>query len=273
MPSPVTVAFVELHPLDAARVLEHVPTAELGAFLAELPAAVAARALRNLTPFRAAECLERLKGEAAAMLPHLPTNVAAALLRQLDPIPRAEFVDALPRSMSIPLRLVLRYPEGTVGSILDQKVLTVYEDMTVADGIQLARGAPERLRKYLYVLDREQRLVGALKTHQCLTAKRTTVLRSLCDTEPAALRARSSLREAGSHEAWVRFNILPVVDRAQTFLGIVRRRRLEDALTGDEQAGSHMSLTDALVGFADLYWRCFADVFFVRRNAEPGGDP
>jgi len=259
MPSPITVSFLEMRPLEAARILEQESAQELALFFREVPPAVVARTLRNLTPTKAAGCLEHLGGEGASILRQMPTGIVAALLRRLDAGRRTELVDAIPHSASLSLRLALRYPGGTVGSVLDPHVLTAYDHMTVADLVRLARGAPEQLLEYVYVLDGTQRLVGALNTHQCLIAKKSSPIGSLCGTNPISLRARGSLQEAWSHTGWARFSILPVVDREQIFLGIVRRREI--GASSDARGEPVAKLQGALMSLAELYWKSSVSTF------------
>ena len=125
MLSRITADFIETYPADAARVLEDAAPEVVGEALAVLPAPVAAAVLRVMTPHAAAGGLACLaSGAAAALVRHLPIELAAALLLRLDPGERGALIEALPPTLSVPLRMVLRFPADSVGSLIESRVFT-----------------------------------------------------------------------------------------------------------------------------------------------------
>lgn len=256
----ITTEFVEAYPDDAARVLEEATPEVTGEVLGALPASAAAAVLREMNPHAAAGGLPQLAPEAAAgIVRHLPVALAAALFLRLDEEERGALMKALPAKVSVPLRMVLRFPAGSVGSIIEPRVVTVRPDTRVGEATEVARRAPALLRRHLYVLDEQQRLTGMVDSRQCLVRDPELRIGRLDQEEPAALRARTSLREASRHPGWERFSVLPVIDHRGVFLGVVRRaslrRALADATTAREPEAE---LAGLALDLADLYWQTAA---------------
>ena len=263
----VTLRFMDAHPEDAARVLETLPASALSAVIRDMPPDSAARVLRHVTPDALAGCLRDLGDAAAPVVQHLPVAIASPALRALDAAPRRR-LHALPKTVSVPLGLALRYPPGTVGALLDPQAVCAHAGMSMGETVQLARKAPELLRRYVYVLDDHQQLAGVLDVRECLLAPRHVAVRSLMRPNPVSLRARASLAEAAAHRAWTQLDVLPVVDRGGTFLGVLRRRVLDAARAapGEDGAAGH-AVTGTVLDLADLYWQASTAVFLGDRQS------
>ena len=251
--------FVEAYPADAARVLEDAAPAVVGEALESLSAPVAAAVLQAMSPHAAADGLTHLAAEAAAeVVRHLPIELASALLLRLEPGARGNLMKALPRRVSVPLRMVLRFPPGSIGSLIDPRVVTVRAETRVGEAAETARRAPSLLRKYLYVLDDAQRLTGIVDARQCLIRDPELPIGKLAQETPGVLRARSSLREAGRNPGWENFSVLPATDHRGVFLGVVRRTSLRRALAEGTAPESEAELANLALDLADLYWQTAA---------------
>ena len=257
----VAYRFIENFPSDAARVLEKDAADAIEEIAAVLPPPVGAALLRAITPYAAATGLARLNpATAAALTAHLPVEVAAALLLRLDAAARDALLNALPAKASAPIRLALRFPTGTVGSLIDARVATVRPDTRVEEVRELARRAPELLRKYLYVLDPGQRLTGVVDARQCLFEDADRRIGSLLRKDPVALRARTSLRQASLSPAWERFAVLPAVEHHGVFQGVVRRMTLFRALAAQSGPASQEDLAQLAIDLAELYWQAASNL-------------
>ena len=255
----ITTEFVEAYPDDAARVLEDAAPEVAGEVLGALPASVAATMLREMSPHAAAGGVARLAPDAAArIVRHLPVALASALVLRLDAEERGALMKALPAKVSVPLRMVLRFPAGSVGSIIDPRVVTVRPETRVGEATEVARRAPALLRRHLYVLDERQRLTGMVDARQCLLRDPSLPIGRLDREDPTALRARTSLREASRHPGWERFSVLPATDHRGVFLGVVRRASLRRALADGTAPEPEAGLAGLALDLADLYWQAAA---------------
>ena len=255
----ITTEFVEAYPEDAARVLEEASPEVAGEVLGALAAPVAAAVLGEMNPHAAAGGLAHLAPDAAAaIVGHLSVALASALVLRLDEEERDALMKALPAKVSVPLRLVLRFPAGSVGSIIDPRVVTVRPETRVGEATEIARRAPALLRRHLYVLDERQRLIGMVDARQCLLRDPALPIGRLDREEPVTLRARTSLREASRHPGWERFSVLPATDHRGVFLGVVRRASLRRALADGTAPEPEAELAGLALDLADLYWQTAA---------------
>ena len=262
---------VEAYPADAARVLELATSEVAGEALGALPTAVAAQVLRAMNPHAGARSLAHLEpDEAATRVKHLPIELAAALLLRFPPDKRAALMRALPAAVSMPLRMVLRFPAGSVGSLVDPHVVTVRVETRVREAAESARRTPSLLRKYIYVLDEAQRLVGVVDARQCLLRDPDLPIGGLVGSEPVALRARSSLREASVHPGFERFSVMPVTDHRGVFLGVVRRTALRRTMADRTAEKAKAGLGDLAIDLADLYWQTTAGMLVGTGKGEDG---
>jgi len=247
--------FVEEYPADAARVLERSGPGDIGEVLSDLPPPAGAPLLQAMTPHAAAACLARLPPRTAATLvSHLRTETAAPLLLRLDTTARAAVLQALPTKAAAPLRLALRFPAGSVGSLIDPDVVTVRADTRIGEAVEIARRAPASLRKYLYVLDEAQHITGVVDARHCVLQDAARPIGAIEQEVPVALRARTGLRQAGLSEAWERFDVLPVTDHRGVFLGIVRRKSLFSAISEQGSLAPHEDPGALALDLVELFW-------------------
>ena len=270
MPSAVTSAFLAAYPADAARILEEASAELVGEILGPLPAPAAAAVLQAMAPHAAACGLAHLPPDTAAgILRHLPMELGSALLLRLDPGERGALMRALPPTISVPLGMVLRFPGDSVGSLVDSRVVTVRAETRIAEATEAARRALWSLRQYLYVLDERQRLTRVVDARQCLLQDPALPIGRLEQQRaPIALRARTGLHDAARHPGWDRFNVLPVTDHRDVFLGVVRRMSLNRALLERGAAEPEGDLIRLTLDLADLYWQTAARLLFGTSTEE-----
>ncbi len=88
----LSYAFLESHPVDAARVLERLAAAESGALLQSAPVRLAAPVLRHMLPLPGARCLEQLNDDViTGLLRGTGAQAGVALLRYFGAERRAKY--------------------------------------------------------------------------------------------------------------------------------------------------------------------------------------
>lgn len=229
-------AFLELHPARAAMTLEQTSVPNAAAVLHAVPARAAARVVRDMTVPYAADCLGRLApGDAAAIVAELTPDDVTGVVRAMEPGPREALLAALPTDVRDLIVRVLTYPEGTAGAVMDPSVFYLPDDVLVADArARLARSARELLY-YLYVVDREHRLVGVLDIPELMLARARHPVSAAMHRDVNRLSVWLPVAQVREHPGWQSFHALPVVDEQERLLGAVRYqtlRRLEREASG-----------------------------------------
>ncbi len=212
----------ELHPADAALLLESLPEGErdivwsqldplsVAEVLAEADDAVRASHMRHMAPQALAAVAQEVDpDDAADILQDLPEPVADEVLQAVDEQHRER------------LEAVLAYPEDTAGGLMNVDVLTVRADVTLETVLRYLRRRgeiPERTNR-LFVVDRENAYVGMLRLADLLISdpddsvelhiidERDPILATMASHEVARLFEQRNLISA------------PVVDEAGKLIG------------------------------------------------------
>ena len=159
----LTLAYLGAHPGDAARVLERMPAADCAGLLARVPARVAGPVVAAMLPTAAARNVAALEdGPAMALLATLGPHAAVTVLRHVAEPRRTRLIEGLPTATALASRLLLGYEEDAVGAWTDPDVVALLPDTRVDDALQRARNGGAARVERVYVIDREQRLLGSL---------------------------------------------------------------------------------------------------------------
>ena len=237
------------------------PDGEALEVLAAAPAPVAAEAVRHMAPDRAASMLAGLERDLAVpVIERLNPDRAANILRRVEEETREALVGSLAAGSSRAVRTLLSFPEGTAGSLMNPTVLALPEDISAEEALAHMRKAPENVRYNLYVVDREQVLVGVLNLRELLLAGRKDLLRSIAHRDVRSISAKAGRHTILTHPAWRDARSVPVVDQRGVYLGAVRyqtMRRLEEELRGAEPESS----APTVEALGDLFSTGIASVF------------
>ncbi|MGH8120014.1 MAG: magnesium transporter MgtE N-terminal domain-containing protein, partial [Gammaproteobacteria bacterium] len=245
----LSLHFLHEHPRDAARTLEKFDIESLSAYLAQLPVREAAGVVRYLVPAIAASCLEIVTHEqAAAIITHLDIERAAALLRRMREDHREQVIKRTATVFANMIRLVLRYPDGTIGQVMDPDVFTVHQDLRVVEVTTAVRSAAELLQHEIYVINDRQQPAGVVAVKQLLTTDGMEMMKNIMRPVGQMLAARTSLAVARNTVDWDQRNSVPVVDHHGVFMGVLHRRSLNnsesDYNTTDEYAGTALAMAE-----------------------------
>jgi magnesium transporter len=220
-------AFLEAHPEEGAALLEQGAPADAAGVLALCDAPCAAAVLRRMRSLAAADCLVRLDpAQAVAFAQALPPADGARILRALAPEARETLLGALAPAARAALAALLRFPEGSAGALMDPRVATLPRDLRVLEAVERLRAEPAYGAYYLYVVDREQRLVGVLNYRDLVRAEPQAELTEVMRPAVASVHALARGAELAAHPGWRGFLALPVVDEEGVLLGALRYETL-----------------------------------------------
>lgn len=232
-------AFLEEHPLRAAMSLEQLQAPEAAAVLAAVPPRTAAVVLRDLNVPFAADCLAHLattnaSKSAASIIDALTIDEAADIVRAMDAEPRAALLAVLGDRARDAIERVLPYADGTAGSVMDPSVFRLPDDVLVADArVRLGRASRDLLY-YLYVVDREQELVGVMDIPELMAARPRDPVSAVMHRSVQRIDVFTPVSLIREHSGWHSYHALPVVDDKDRLLGAIRYqtlRRLEREAT------------------------------------------
>lgn len=268
---------VTAHPLEAAQALERIPARDAAALLEELEVEASAGVLQRMNSHSAAGVVTALAdANTCEIFERLSTPTAALVLRHVNAAVRERLLASLPRRRARGLGSVLDFPANTAGSLMDPEVLGIPHDLTVEEAIARVREAARDARYNVYVVDRDQVLVGVINLRELLMAEPGDQISALMKTDVHRLSARADRRMVVSHPGWREVHALPVVDDHGRYLGAVRYRtlrRLEEGLRSNlpDEGATARALGDLLrAGASAMLEAVVASTSPDRGSLEPG---
>ena len=266
----LTLSYLQNHPQEASQVLESIPVETVATFLENIPVRICANVIASMTPHVNARLLPYLSEEKRhTLLRDLNVQLCARILRHTEKQVRVNALKNLPTNLSWRIKVLLNYPQGTIGAVMNPDIRVARLTQTVQDAIDMIQETSGE-ESFIYVVDSQQHLTGYIMIGQLLVAGKQTALRHLMRPRPPSLPARASLSSAGNNPAWSNHGALPVVDRDNKIVGILSLTSLVQNTPAEEEGSEHMGL---LMGnILDTYWTgwlSMLDVIFSKSRGGP----
>ncbi len=154
----------------------------------------------------------------------LSSDAAADLLRNLPQDFSAEIVNALSKDKAAHISEILSHAKDTAGALMAKEFLHIPEEMTVVDAIEFLHLIPsDRKGKipYIYVLDREKKLVGVLQTRHLIFNALEKPIREIMKSPVISVGAGAPADEAAKILQNYRLLAVPVTDGDGRLAGII----------------------------------------------------
>ena len=270
----LTLAFVSTHPREAASVLEALPVAEAAVLFAHLPARAAAPTLEAMSPPSAARIIVALDDQhGLGLLTAVGVQSAVAILRHVREPRRTALIEGLSTATALASRLLLGYPEDTVGAWTDPEAVALAPNTSVGDALARVRSDTELASDEIYVVGDGQKLLGIVSLRRLLCSPETSSLAGLMHATDGLLSAAMPLTGASNHAGWKTSNALPVFERGNRFMGVLHATKLAEALArlapqqNDSGSGSLSGL------LAHSYWNTVSGLLRVGLGTLPSAHP
>jgi magnesium transporter len=214
----------ELHPSDIADIIEELDRANRSSVFRALDAETAAETLQEVDP--------RLQ---LSLIETAPPEKASDILESMDPDEAKEFLADLPEekmerligNMEKPFREhvegLLKYQEGTAGSIMTTDFLAVGLDRTIADALEAFRTVFHPLESvaYIYVTDEAKRLAGVITLRHLLLCGREEKLGALMNPHVLEVETEDGIGTVADVFNKYKLLAVPVVDGERVIQGII----------------------------------------------------
>jgi len=214
----------KLHPADIADILEELAPAEREAVFETLDEEVAAEALEEVDPKLQVALVESLDSDHAAdIVEEMDPGAAADLLADLPEKTSEEILEEMEPEERESVEELLEHPENTAAGHMTTNFLSFAPEATVREAIQALQsfeGSKETLSAF-YLIDKSNRLVGAVPLANVALAAQTTPLKDI--TAPELITCELDSKEADVVELFDKYNLLslPVVDPHGELTGII----------------------------------------------------
>jgi magnesium transporter len=231
LPEEAVKILQELHPADRAEVFDLLddstqelllPMLDISStadMLEEMEDDSALDAIENLSPDKLADVLDEMEpDDAADLLGDLPAAQVSETLAQMEDADEV-----------IPL---LGYPDDTAGGLMTTSYLALRRHTSAEQAIQFIRQvSPDTsIPYYLYVVDREKRLIGVVGLRTLIIASQETLIETIMDREVISVSVGVDQEEVARVLTRYDLAALPVVDDQNRLVGVITHDDVSDVI-------------------------------------------
>jgi len=219
-----------LHPSELAEIISDLSQREATAVFQQLDDETAADALEHLDVDTQISILEDIGPERAAdIIEEMDADDAADLLAELPEEQQRQLLEEMNEYTAGELRELVKYAEDTAGGLMTTDYVWIYPHRTAEQTIRKIREiAPEQeFIYYLYVVDKQDRLLGILTLRDLLLADPSATIERIMKTDLITVNTDAEARDVAAMIARYDLLAVPVVDEDHRILGIVT---VDDAL-------------------------------------------
>jgi magnesium transporter len=215
---------------------------EAAQILEALPSSLAAEALQHVSDAYAAELLEKIPTSVFKKIGNrLDSQKTANVLLRFSDEMRKAFLDLLDINQKKQIQDLLSYPESSAGRAMSMKFITFHGDTRVKDTIEKIRNLAKKgtAFSYIYVIDREDHLIGVMNMRDMLLAGSNEVLEKIMRKDIFTVNFMEDLEKVANALTDRKYFAAPVVDNENRLLGVVRAENLigdvQEAVSEDIQ--------------------------------------
>ncbi len=211
-----------LHPADTAEIIGELDPEEQAAVVDKLNTNELADVFEQMDEDEMVDVAQHLDLETLAdVLDEMEPDMAADLLGELEPAQAAEVMGQMEEPAEV--ASLLTFDPETAGGIMNAAPPSLRRFWTVAEAIRFIKEqyADEDQFYYLYVLDRNGRLIGVVSLRALIVAEPEQTIEEIMDR--GVISVRTSADQEAVAQLLQRYDLvaLPVVDDDNKLVGIV----------------------------------------------------
>jgi len=212
-----------VHPADIADLLDRLSTEDALTLFRLLPDAVASEVLDETGSLIRQALVEKVDDERLAdLLDELPMDDAAEFLDDLPEAVSGRLIDLMEPEEAAEVQELLSYEDQTAGRLMTRDVAAIRRHWTVAETLDYLRSLTEaETFHYLYVVDRDGRLIGVVPLRTLITSQPEQTIESIMSPDVVAAPVTADQEELAELVARYDFFVIPVVDAEHHLLGVV----------------------------------------------------
>lgn len=242
--------FNSLVPGDQVDLFNQLEEDQQSALLARLGVDATADLFDRLDDSDTLDAAENLPIELLAdILEEMQPDEAADLLGDLPPEQASQALDEMEDSEDVlPL---LGFPDETAGGRMTTEFIAMRRQTTVQQALDFLRqvSPDHEVPYYIFVVDREKRLVGVLGLRELVISSPDTRMEDIMDADVLYIEAGVDQEEVARQMTRHDLSAIPVVDQQRRMLGVITHDDILDVLS--EEATEDIYLL-ASVGNSDL---------------------
>lgn len=216
--------FRQLHPADIADIVEQLDYNSRASFIKNLDSRQAIDALAEMDLDTQIEIISQLDQEQASdLLEDMPPDEAADILGELPDEKSQQLLQLMEADDAEEVQELMNYPEDTAGALMTTEYIGLSAQITAAEAIEKIRELAPTAETiyYIYVLDDQETLLGALSLRELILASPQSRLDQIMQEKVIAVRDDDNHRKVADIINKYGLLAVPVVDEQGLMLGII----------------------------------------------------
>lgn len=225
---------------DALALLEDLEPGELSRLFAFLGDESLAMLLSRLDDRDAARILGRMSADQAAdILEEIEPDDATDILyevEQADPVSAGAILIEMDPQEAAEIRELMAYPPDSAGGIMTPAFVAVYPDLRADQTVVALRQVAEEAEtiNYVYVVDRDEKLLGVLSLHSLVLSRPETPVRDLIFPHLWSVTVDTDQEDAARLLMDRNLLALPVTDLDGRLVGIITADDVAEVLEEED---------------------------------------
>ena len=221
-----------MHPADIALLLEDIPSEQSVELFARLPVGIASEVLDETGAIVRQDLIKNVEDERLAiLLDELPMDDAAEILDDLPDNVSDRLLELMDDTEADEVREILAFEDDTAGRLMNRVVVSLRRQWSVAYALEYLRSLDEiETVHYLYVVDRDGRLIGVVPIRNLLLSQLDELIEDIMLTTVFSVEASADQEELAEFIARYDYVAIPVVDQQERLIGVVTVDDVMDAL-------------------------------------------
>jgi len=212
-----------IHPADIAVLLEEVETETAVTIFELLPIEIASEVLDETGGQVRQELVEKVDDERLAdLLDELPMDDAVEFLEDLPDEISGRLIGLMEPEEAAEVQELLAYEEETAGRLMTRDVVALRRQWTVSETFDYLRSLEDaETLHYLYVVDRDNKLIGVVPLRQLILSQPDATVESLMSGDVVSINVNADQEELAELVSRYDYFVVPVVNDANELLGVV----------------------------------------------------
>ncbi|MBI5023460.1 MAG: magnesium transporter [Candidatus Omnitrophica bacterium] len=226
---PIAEKYFERDPVAAAHALEAMGSGDAVEVLKTIPLSMATEAMKHLNDAYAAVLLRKMPRSLFVRIANsLDVRQAANIFLEFPEDMRRDFLELLQERTKREIQELLIYPRESAGQIMTVDFIAFHSDLKVKDTISKIRYLAQKNSKssYIYVIDKEGRLIGVLRMRDLLIADGSTLLESIMRRDVFSVNCFLDREQVANEFSRRNYFAVPVVDHEHKLLGVIRAEQM-----------------------------------------------
>ena len=226
---PIAEKYFEKDPVAAAHALEAMGSGDAVEVLKTIPLSMATEAMKHLNDAYAAVLLRKMPRSLFVRIANnLDVRQAANIFLEFPEDMRRDFLELLEERTKREIQELLIYPRESAGQIMTVDFIAFHNDLKVKDTVSKIRYLAQKNSKssYIYVIDKEERLIGVLRMRDLLIADGNTLLESIMHRDVFSVNCFLDREQVANEFSKRNYFAVPVVDHEHKLLGVIRAEQM-----------------------------------------------